>query len=183
MRLYIGNATKQHQIFSYRVPERLQLCTQNIMAGSQVCIAPNGSNTDLTTPEIDAILAQYSIYGIRDANDLDQNKDDRPFSGLVYSIGKPVTPERLRKAIARFEGQLDKLGKRIRTEAAVAAHSHIEGAIMGGEEMKAPMDVSIEEVEPSRGLDENLTHVSEGVRITRKPTSEMPVVDLRSSRR
>jgi hypothetical protein len=181
MKLYVANVTKQNFTFTYRVPERSQPCAQLIPFGSQICLAPNGSNTDLTQQEIDAILEQYDKYGIEDANGLDQNKKDkRPFSGICYSIGKPVSEARLQKSTVKLEQGLDKLGRQIRQEAAVAAQQDIEKRIMKGDQMPKPFDVSVEEVIPSKGLDEDLTHISDGVRITRNLTNVLPVLDMRS---
>jgi hypothetical protein len=183
MRFYVANVTKQNHIFVYRVPERSQAITQLIPIGAQICLAPNGSNTDLTPEEIDAVLKQHGRYGMRDASNLgasiDPDHKDAPFSGIVYSIGKAVSPEKLEKASIRHEQGLDKLGKQIRQEAALAAQHSFEKKILGGDQMPNPFDVSVEEVVPSNGLDEKLTHISEGVRINRNaPERVMSPIDV-----
>lgn len=177
MKFYVANVTKQHYVFTYRVPERAQPCTQLIPVGEQICLAPNGSDTDLSQLEIDMILKQYEKYGIADVNGIDHAKG--PFNGICYSIGKPISVEKMRKAMLKSDQVLDKLGKQIRQEAAVAAHSDFENRFLAGDPMQKHMDISVEEVIPSRGLDDDLTHISEGVRITRNPTSDLPILDIR----
>jgi hypothetical protein len=174
-RLFIANVTKQNFMFTYRFPERSQPCTQRIDAGGQICVAPNGSNTDLAQQEIDYILQQYEKYGIQEADKIDHSKG--PFNGICYSIGKQISVEKLRKAVIKNEQALDRLGREMRQEAAVAAHNELETKFLG-EQTKKSVDISVEEVIPSQGLNEELTHISEGVRVTRNPTNDMPVVDL-----
>ena len=174
-RLFVANVTKQNFMFTYRFPERSQPCTQRIEAGGQICIAPNGSNTDLAQQEIDYILKQYEKYGIQEADRIDHSKG--PFNGICYSVGKQISVEKLRKAVIKNEQALDRLGREMRQEAAVAAHSEFETKILG-EPTKKAFDVSVEEVIPAQGLNEDLTHISDGVRITRNPDATMPVVDL-----
>lgn len=177
MKLYVANVTKQHFICLYRLPETSQLCAQTIEAGGQQCLTP-----DFTQQEVDHILAQYDRYGIRDVSNIDEKRDP-PFSGICYSIGKPVSVEKLKKGMMRHDQSLDKLGKQIRQEAAVAAQQDIEQRYMRGEAMPKPFDVTVEEVIPTKGLDEDLTHISEGIRVTRNPESNMPVVQIGASRR
>jgi hypothetical protein len=174
-RLFVANVTKQFFVFTYRVPERTQPCTQRIEPGGQICIAPNGSNTDLTQMEIDAILKQYEKYGIQEADRIDHSKG--PFNGICYAIGKQISVEKLRKAVTKQEQALDRLGLQMRQEAAVAAHSQFEKQFLG-EEMKKKVAISVEEEIPSKGLNEDLTHISDGTIVTRNPTNEYPVVDL-----
>jgi hypothetical protein len=161
--LYVGNVSKQIHQFSYRALEKSGVITQPIQIGGQVRVAPNGHNTDLTSQEIDYILAQHSIYGITPIDELDTNKN--PFFGLVYSIGKPIPAEKLSRAMRKQEDYLRNLGQKMRQEAALAVNSQIE------EQIGAPLrqlEMSIAEEEPRSGYAEDLDHVAEGVRVTRE---------------
>src|ERR1700746_2018319 len=125
--LYIGNVSKQIQQFCYRAPERPGVITQTIPIGGQIRVSPNGQIIDLSTPEIDAILAQHRAYGIVDMDDIDNKQS--PFSGGCYSIGKPISVDKLRKAMVKKEESLRAFGQRLRQEAALAVNSQIEEQI------------------------------------------------------
>jgi hypothetical protein len=168
--LFVGNVTKQIYQFAYRSPERSGIVTQVIPIGGQIRVAPNGTNTNLSTQEIDAILGQYKKYGIAPVDELDTNRS--PFSGLCYAIGSPITEGRLRKAMKKQEDALNALGKKMRQEAALAVNSQIEQQI--GAPLKT-LEMSFAEEEPRAGYAEDLDHLAEGVRVTR----ELPSVGKR----
>jgi len=175
--LYVGNVTKQIQMFAYRVPERQGVITQTIPIGGQIRVSPNGYTVDLTTPEIDAILNQHKAYGILAVDELDSKSG--PFSGLVYSIGKPLTSDKLFKGMKRREEEVNKFGQKIRQEAALAVNSQIEQQI--GRPLRE-LDMSFEEEEPRGGYNDDLDHLAEGVRVTRKPAEGIPVLADRRRR-
>src|SRR5215475_11938590 len=110
--LYVGNMSKQIQQFGYRVPERQGTIFQPIPIGGQIRVSPDGQRRDLSTPEIDAIIGQHSTYGLVCVDDIDAKQS--PFSGLCYSIGKPITPEKLRRAMLKKEEALGVFGQKIR---------------------------------------------------------------------
>lgn len=167
--LYIGNVSKQICQFAYRALEKSGVVIQPIPIGGQVRIAPNGSKVNLTTPEIDYIIGQHRKYGIASVDELDKNRS--PFSGLCYSIDKPISAEKLRRAMQKQEEALNELGSQMRKEAALAVNSQIEGQI--GRPLRQ-LEMSFEEVEPQGGYANDIDHVSEGVRVTR---DELPTVD------
>lgn len=169
--MYVGNASKQIIQFAYRVPERKGVVVQPIPIGGQVLLAPNGTNTDLSSLDIDSIVKQYSKYGMVEVSELDSTKE--PFTGCCYSVGKPISVDKLRRAMERDEDRLEKLGQKIRQEAAVAVNSQIEsnlGAPLRGLEMSAS------EIEPNGGFKDDGTkkHVAEGVRVTRRQEGRNP---------
>jgi hypothetical protein len=161
--LYIGNVSKQIFQFAYRSPERPGVIVQTIPIGGQIRISPNGALTDLSTPEIEAILGQHKTYGIVDIDEVDSSQS--PFSGLCYSIGKQMTPEKLRRAMLKKEEALKVYGSKMRQEAALAVNSQIE------EQIGAPLrqlEMSFQEDEPRTGYADDLDHLAEGVRVTRQ---------------
>jgi hypothetical protein len=161
--LYVGNVSKQIQIFAYRALEKPGIISQTIPIGGQIRVAPNGPNTDLTAHEIDFIIGQHKMYGIRSADDLNDNSNS-PFNGLVYSTGKPITAEKLRRAMQKNEELLRSLGRQMRQEAALAVNSQIEEQIGGP---LNTLEMSITEVEPRGGYGEDSDPIAEGVRVTR----------------
>lgn len=86
MKLFIANLTKQHQIFLYRVLEESvpggHSRHQDIAIGTQVMLP-----SDFSTDQINAIIDHQKLYGIKSVEEAQQIKG---FTGLVYSIGKPV---------------------------------------------------------------------------------------------
>jgi len=169
--LYVGNVSKQIQMFAYRTPERQGVVTQTIPIGGQIRVSPNGYNTDLATPEIEAILNQHKTYGLLSLEELDSKSS--PFSGLVYSIGKAIPVDKLHKGMKRKEEDLNKFGQKLRQEAALAVNSQIE------EQIGAPLrelEMSFQEEEPRGGYSEDLDHLAEGVRVTR--TAQEGVVSI-----
>lgn len=84
-KLFIANLTKQNQTFMYRVPEKDGgggTRHQDIQIGSQVQIPG-----DLSDAQIDVIIEHHGVYGIKSVQEA---RDIKGFTGLVYSIGKPV---------------------------------------------------------------------------------------------
>jgi hypothetical protein len=159
--LYVANATKQIVNFAYRSLERPGVVVQPIYIGGQICVAPNGTNTDLTTNEIDYIIDQHRHYGIVDIDELSSLKGK--FYGIVFQIGSPIDSEKLQRAMIRLEDSLNADGKRLRQEAAVAVNSQIENQI--GAPLRQ-LEMSFQEVEPRGGYTDD-THVAEGVRVSR----------------
>lgn len=123
MNLYIANTTKQHHIFYYKHPEgepegtarvsehrfrlrevpfRPGLRYREIKAGTQICIG------DLTAAQIDVIVQQYEVYGIRDARQMSRLKG---FVGFSYNVGNPVPIEAM---LATFETNDKVLDERAR---------------------------------------------------------------------
>jgi hypothetical protein len=161
--LYIGNISKQIFQFAYRSPERPGVIVQTIPIGGQIRISPNGTHVDLSTPEIELIISQHVTYGLVEIDAVDTKQS--PHSGLCYSIGKAMTPEKLRRAMLKKEEALKEYGRKLRQEAALAVNSQIE------EQIGAPLrnlEMSFQEEEPRSGYADDLDHLAEGVRITRQ---------------
>lgn len=158
--LFIGNATKQINNFAYRSLERPGIVVQIIQIGGQIKVAPTGSKTDLTQMEIDHIIDQHRMYGIRDILEIESKGT---FGGLVYSIGKPISAEKLRRAMLKMEEQLDEEGRKIRQEAALAVNSQIEERVG----TLRNLEMSFEEIEPRSGFSDDASHIAEGIRVSR----------------
>ena len=177
--LYIGNVSKQIQIFTYRSPERPGVITQTIPIGGQIRISPNGVHVDLSTPEIDAIIGQHMTYGLVSIDEID--KKQSPFNALCYSIGKPISVEKLRKGMLKKEESVRAFGQKLRQEAALAVNSQIESS---GHPLRE-LEMSFEEEEPSGGYAEDADHNSEGILVTRtaEPGAPTPIEMGRRGRR
>ena len=174
--LYIGNATKQIHQFAYRALERPGIVMQTIPMGGQIRIAPSGNRYDLTIQEIDYILDQHKQYGLVSTEDIDKMG---PFSGLCYSIGKPLSADKLRRAMQKRDDNLIEYGKKLRQEAALAVNSQIEEQIGGP---LRNLEMSFMEEEPKGGYSDDFDHVAEGVRVTRLADHGAPIAETGRSR-
>ena len=155
--LFVGNISKQIQIFAYRALERPGIVSQTIPIGGQIRISPNGRSFDLSLPEIDFIIDQHKMYGMTDVGEISGIKS--PFTGLVYSIGKEISVSKLRDAMVKKEQVMDEYGKKIRQEAALAVNSQLEQTFPG--ELRN-LEMSFTEEEPRGGYADDITHISEG---------------------
>ena len=101
MKVYIANGTNQIQRFWYRlpgpqwsreielvIPQGMQMAALSAVAGSAA------SSTELLPEEGAAIIEHIERYGGVSADNVDRVK---PFAGLVYSVGKPVSPPKIEK--------------------------------------------------------------------------------------
>jgi hypothetical protein len=179
--MYVANVSKQNIQFAYRVPERKGVVIQPIRAGFQVKLSPHGTMTNLSAPDIDSIVGQYSKYGMVNVSDIDLSRGT--FAGLCYSLDKPVPVAKLERALVKNEESLEKLGLEMRTEAAVAVNQAIEEG--AGTEMRG-LEMSVTEIEPPGGY-RTEKPVAQGVRVTRSDmepdhSGPLPAVNVSSGR-
>jgi hypothetical protein len=137
--MYVANTTQQIQDFQFRLPMKDKVYKQSIDIGRQIKVAG-----ELDTREVEAIIAQHSIYGMIEVSELDRAK---PFVGLIYSLDKPVKAELISRAMNHNMGVLDARGQTIRQEAAVAINNNLAE---GDEGFKA-VEVEVIEVKAKKG--------------------------------
>lgn len=168
-KLYIANATRQNYEFTYRLPEAPGAKVQTIPVGGQVIIA--GGN--LTTTDVDYILSQYKQYGLVSAEEMDNGRV--PFSGLAYSLERPISADRLEKAMNRNIQNLVERGKKIMEEAAISVNNSIEHDMQEQQNDAglSKLEMSVVE-EESRVGDRSGPRLSQGVRVTRNDPSTSP---------
>jgi hypothetical protein len=180
MRLYIANCTQQIQQFHYRVPEtggamaggaRIQL----IDIGSQVLLTG-----DLNQFQIDSVVAQHRKYGLVKVDEIDRTKG---FSGMCYSIDKPVPVSKIIYVMEQNKSVLDQRGRRTRLEAAVAVNQQIETNMSDPTGVSAQLKkFEVELREEKSGNGPVHEPVNEALRVTRDedPT---PVKEQNQARR
>lgn len=163
MRLYIANATKQVHDFIYRLPESPNAHKQQIEIGGQIVLAQ-----ELNSLDIDAVIEQHALYGLVKADEIDRA---RAFTGMCYSVDKPVSLPNIQKLFLVNHNALLERGQEIRKAAAVAVESQLqnnlgENAGLGAVEMSV-----VEETSGSTrsGIDDQNASapIAEGVRVTR----------------
>jgi hypothetical protein len=127
MKMFIGNATRQNFVFSYR------------MLGSEVGGRP-GANIakllpipyghqdmipmDLETPEVDYIIAQNRKYGFCSVEDAEKSKGI--FVGFMYSLDKPITSAKFSFIMGKNMDILVKRGEQLQREAAIVIDQGIQ---------------------------------------------------------
>jgi len=157
--MFIANCTNQVQDFHYRLPENPKVLKQTIPIGGQIQIPG-----DLSTPDIEAIVRQHTVYGMVSVQEIDRTKD---FIGICYQLDRKVDMERVKRAAIHNLGVLNERGRKLRQEAAVAVNNAIEEQTNGVQ----AFEMSIEEQE-SQGKD---IEVNEKVRVSKYEEPQAPV--------
>lgn len=155
MKMYIANCSKQAQDFIYRLPEQPGTRLQRIEIGQQIQVSG-----DLSQKDVDAVVAQHAKYGFPRADEIDRTK---PFFGVCWQVDRPVSVEKLRRAITHNDEVLEERGRELRQEAAVAIHGGVEQSVDGTGAALKSVEVSVQEEKPGTGDDHQL--MSEGVRV------------------
>lgn len=170
-RLYIANATSQVQQFQYWFGEQTRHVPiiQEIPLGGQIQVP--GMGRDIPNELADEVIEQHRRYGLMSAAEALKAKT---FSGIVYSLDKPVSLPVLHELVNKFRGILTERGRQLRTEAAIATNDFIEGKMF---EEQIPgrlntLEMSVEEEE--RGTHDDSPELSEGVRVFRPRESVEP---------
>jgi hypothetical protein len=140
--------------FMYRVPGQEGLRTQQIRWGSQVQLSG-----DLSTPEIEGIVEQHTIYGMIHVSEIDQA---RPFIGLCWQLDKPIPVAKLQAGAEHNVQILNARGEAIRKESAVAAAVQTEQSVH--------LPIREFEVSVTEEVDDGGTpSINSGVRVTADP--------------
>lgn len=176
MHMYVANGTQQAHNFMYRLPERPGEFQLLIPPGGQVRL-PH----DMSTPEIDSVVAQHQRYGMVQATP--NFKFDRRLAPLCYSLGSPVKLDQIHALIVANREVLTERGKRQREEAGVAIHQQMEDMMQRNQ-----MPDRLVQVEASAQEDSADPQFAEGVRVSRsddggRPAGERPRIKPRGRKR
>lgn len=155
--LFIANCTAQVQDFSYRIPESPKLHSQSIPIGGQIELK------NLNPLQVEAIIRHHAKYGMVSVGEIDRTK---PFAGLCYSLGKPITINRMQAAIEHNFEVLEARGEEQRAAAAIATHQRIE---QEGSPIRA-LEMEVVEEKAGKllsGVDNPHKPVAKGVRVDR----------------
>lgn len=171
MNLYIANCSMQNISFVYRIPGNPSPRTQIIPIGQQVKISG-----ELTSDEIDSIIDQHRVYGLVDVKEIERVRGK--FGGMCYSIGSPVSSDKLGYARQIKIESLVEQGKKIRQEAAISVSNQIEENLEGNMNLNG-LEMTIQEEDRKLSADEEGgKRIAEGIRVRRdaEPTNEEPAV-------
>jgi len=97
MKLFIANCTRSNFIFNGRVPESNKTIRLDLPSGTQ-----RSFPIDLNQGQMDGIVEQLRRYGARKRSDVHGKLEN--FTGLVYSLDKPLTKDEI---VSAHEDQLD----------------------------------------------------------------------------
>lgn len=150
MKMFVANCTKQARDFTYRLPDKGSRM-QRIEIGQQIQIAG-----DLSQPEVDSIIDHYAKYGMKSVEEA--RKARGTFTGLCYSLDKPVAIENMQIVLQLNDQVLTQRGQQQRKEAAVATSAAI---MQNGDQGLQALETSVVEVKK----DGSEPEVQEGVRV------------------
>lgn len=171
-KMYIANCTNQVQDFAYRTVENPKLMRQLIPIGGQIQLSG-----DLSTPDIEYVIRQHAHYGLIAVTEADRVRD---YSGLCFSLDKPVNMNRVLGVVEKNFAVLEERGRQTRQEAAVAVNNQLADATPS---FKA-LEMSIQE-QGAKGA-AVAGGVSEGIRVDPKappPSGAKPRNTARAPRR
>jgi len=162
MKLYISNCTHQTHFFNYKLPERMQPHGIMIKPGKQEVLEH--------PPEaIHYIIEQHAAYGFTDI------KNCKPgFSGICYSIDKPVTSSQILAANEQKQEDLENVSQEILENSAAALTQTIENTMrqagsdenIGDVEMKITGEAINKEVANPPKLEKKITVTKDASRAT-----------------
>jgi|SRR5688572_19114348 len=166
-KLYVANASQQVQQFHFWLPEATRPFVQEIPIGSQVLIA----GRELPSSVMDGIIKQHEVYGLGTVN---QAFRQQKFSGVVYSVDRPVRLDVLQELVNHHRGVLTESGKKLRQEAAIATDDYIQNQIFDAQMpgRLQELEMVVEEVE--RDSRDESPEVAEGTRVSHRATDERP---------
>lgn len=159
MDMFVANATKMEYDFVYRVPESSGLRSQKIPVGGQVKLSGN-----LSVADIDSIIEQQSRYGMIAADAIDRSKD---FSGLCYSVDKPVQSPKIERLMHHNTRELVKMGQKIRQEAAISSSNVLENQLDESGRPEALRNFEMSVVEENHDDRDENPAIAEGIRVRR----------------
>jgi hypothetical protein len=166
--LFLANISNQVHQFAFRPLELNKVITLQLKEGEQIRVSLNNS-ADLTTPEIDAILAQHVPYGLTNVNDGRQQIGAQ--TPMIYALGKPISQEQLNRAAQQRNAALTALGKRMRKDDAIQIDHQIQRVNNPPLPLKK-LEMSFVEEPPEKGFPDGHEPLAEGVRVIPDPSEQ-----------
>lgn len=118
-RLYVANCTVQVQGFNYRLVEVEKAFSRTIEIGGQVDLG------DLTDPQINGVIEQNRKYGLLGVEEIARMEG---FTPLIFSTGRPVRADVMRRVISHNRTVLRARGEEARKAAAVVVNNQLSSA-------------------------------------------------------
>jgi hypothetical protein len=135
--LFIANTSSKHNEFVFRLPGISQLRRLDIPAGRQLEVLKN-----VQKDEIDYVVNQHIAYGLIHVSEISKICK---FSGMIYSIDKPVPSNAMNQVMEINADILIEQGHELRKVAAVATNATIEDMLENKLNLKELEVVEIEQ--------------------------------------
>lgn len=155
--LFVGNTTKQHTDFIFRMPESGKVISRKILAGTQEAIL-----RDVDDAQVNAVIDQHKKYGLVSEAEA---KKSRQFIGLLYSTKDPIKLGSLQMAFHHNQEIMEAQAEKNLEHIGAAAKQTLDQISRDGEGSGLPR-VELEVVEQPKvgGKD---TTIAKGVEITK----------------
>lgn len=142
MKLFIANCSRQPHLFNYKLPEKAQPFGVTIRAGAQHVIE---NQSDV----IHHIIKQHEPYGFQPSH-----KVDKDFSGICYSVDKPLTVGRIEENSEQKVENLDDMSQKILEANAVSMNNLVDNAVIQSGETPKNEGVQVELVGEAVNIDQ-----------------------------
>lgn len=138
--LFIANTSNKHNEFLFRLPGVEQVRRIIINAGTQQEVLRNAQSE-----EIEYVINQHRVYGLVESSQV--QKVDK-FTGILYSIDKPVTVNAIQIALEKNSEILLQEGYELRKIAAVATNAALEETLSQNRSMgkQRAIEMEVEEI-------------------------------------
>lgn len=154
--LFIGNTTKQHNDFVFKMPETGKTISRKIVAGTQEVIL-----RDATDGQVNAVIDQHKKYGLISETEAKKAKN---FIGLLYSTDKPIKLGSLQLAFHHNQEILEAQAEKNLEHIGQAAKNTLDQVSRDGEGSGLPR-LELEVVEEAK--DGKTAKVAKGVEMTK----------------
>lgn len=151
MKVFVANTTRQVHDFVWRSINNRSPHRMQIDVGQQVQLPGEWQPED-----VEYLEAQHRRYGLIPVSEVDRSKD---FVGLCYSLDKPISVEKIRRALTLNEQVLEARGRELRQRAAVAVAEQVQTAFPNSG--LTALEMTIQEERTDGGKPE----VNEGIRV------------------
>jgi hypothetical protein len=151
MKLFVANPTKQHRVFTYRLPHDRSSRHMPIPAGGQVCI-----HRDLAQSDLAAIVDQNLKYGLVEASQVNKRG---PVPEMIYAVDREVPMSKIMEGFKAQEKMLIERGQDARTKGAIAIQQSLSEQFASVD----ALEMEIVEEDPRGGRRDDDQAFSEGV--------------------
>lgn len=155
MTLFGANCTAQQFNYHYRVPENGRMLNQMIESGFNRQIGDN----NLSRIAIDDMIERGKQYGMVEYEKLEAAMTDGVQVSIIFRRNEPVPAGVIQDVVARNRKDLTAVGKRRRTDLAIAAARTLDPA---NPEQSDHVSISIEEAEEGTMSREGGGRIEEG---------------------
>lgn len=167
MKLYVGNATKHVQTFSY-LPVDPRNVDRNVarVPGWRFLTIPVGGQImlpdDFAEGDLNYVIEQKMPYGMIEFDEVDRQKK---LIELIYAVDRSVPASAIEKAVKQNNDFLIRRGQEIRTEAAIASNETLSNSLSVQDRRESLGKLEVTVMEENHDPRNDVAALSEGVRV------------------